>query len=57
MAAPDADEWKEAVDREKKNLKSHDVYELLPRTNDTRTLKLGWTGSSKAAFSRGTRKD
>ena len=40
MAAPDADEWKEAMDREMENLKSHDLYELVPRTNGT--LKLGW---------------
>ena len=39
---PDADEWKEGVDGEMENLKSHDVYELVPRTNDMRTLKLGW---------------
>ena len=42
MAAPDADEWKEAMDREMENLKSHNVYELVPRTNGMRTLKLGW---------------
>ena len=29
-AAPDADQWKEAMDREMENLKSHDVYELVP---------------------------
>ena len=42
MAAPDVDEWKEAIDGETETLKSHDVYELVPRTNDMRTLKLGW---------------
>ena len=30
------------MDREMENLKSHDVYELVPRTNDIRTLKLAW---------------
>ena len=42
MAAPDADQWKEAINREMENLKSHDVYELVPRTNGVRTLHLGW---------------
>ena len=27
---------------EMENHKSHDVYELVPRTNDMHTLKLGW---------------
>ena len=37
-----------------KHLKSYDVYELVPRTNGMRTLKLGcFTGSSKS----GTRED
>ena len=39
--APDADQWKEAMDWEMESLKSHDVYELVPRTNGMRTLKLG----------------
>ena len=30
------------MDREMEGLKSHDVYELVPRTNGMRTLKLGW---------------
>jgi hypothetical protein len=42
MASPDADGWKDAMDREMKTLKDHDVYELVPRTNGMRTLKLGW---------------
>ena len=42
MAAPDADEWKEAMDGEMENFKSHDVYALVPRMNGMRTLKLGW---------------
>ena len=37
-----ADQWKEEMDREMEGLKSHDVYELVPRTNGMRTLKLGW---------------
>ena len=28
--------------RKIESLKSHDVYELVPRTNGMRTLKLGW---------------
>ena len=31
MAAPDADGWKDAMDQKMSNLKSHDVYELVPR--------------------------
>ena len=42
MAAPDAEGWRDAMDREMQNLKSHDVYELVPRTHDMRTLGLGW---------------
>ena len=30
------------MDGEMENLKSHDVYELVPRTNSMHTLKLGW---------------
>jgi len=30
------------MDQETENLKSHDVYELVPRMNGMRTLKLGW---------------
>jgi len=41
MAAPDADCWKEAMDKEMSNLKSHDVYELVPRTKGMHTLRLG----------------
>ena len=40
MASPDADGWKDAMDQEMANLKSHDVYELVPRMNGMRTLKL-----------------
>ena len=42
MASPDADGWKDAMDQEIANLKSHNVYELVPRTNGMWTLKLGW---------------
>jgi len=42
MASPDADGWKDAMDQEMANLKSHDVYGLVLRMNGTRTLKLGW---------------
>ena len=41
MAAPDADQWKGAMGREMENFKSHDVYELVSRTNGMRTLELG----------------
>ena len=41
-ASPDADVWKGAMDQEMANLKSHDVYELVPRMNGLRTPKLGW---------------
>ena len=36
MAAP------EAMDREMENLRSHDMYELVPRAGGMRTLRLGW---------------
>ena len=42
VLGPDADQWKEAMNQEMESLKSHDVYELVPRTNGMRTLKLGW---------------
>ena len=42
MAAPDADQWKDAMGKEMANLKAHDVYELVPRTPRMRTLRLGW---------------
>jgi len=42
MASPDADGWKDAMDQEMANLRSHNVYELVPRMNGMRTLKLGW---------------
>jgi len=42
MASPDANGWKDATDQEMANLKFHDVYELVPRMNVMRTLKLGW---------------
>ena len=42
MAAPDADGWKDVMDRVMQNLKSHEVYELVPRTSGVRTLTLGW---------------
>jgi len=32
MAASDADGWVDAMDREMENLRSHDVYEVVPRT-------------------------
>ena len=31
MASPDVDGWKDAMDEEIANLKSYDVYELVPR--------------------------
>ena len=42
MAAPDADGWKDAMDREMENLRTHDVYEMVPRVPGMRTLRLRW---------------
>ena len=42
MAAPDADGWKEEMDQGIANLRSHNVYELVPRVRGMRTLHLGW---------------
>jgi hypothetical protein len=42
MASPDADGWKAAMDQEMENLRSHGVYELVPRQPGMRTLRLGW---------------
>ena len=42
MASPDTNGWKDTMDQEMVNLKSHDVYEPVPRTNSMRTLKIGW---------------
>ena len=44
MAAPDADRWKEDMDQEMANLKSHNVYELVPRVPGMRTLPLAPQG-------------
>jgi hypothetical protein len=52
MAAPDADGWREAMDREMENLCSHNVYELVPRTPGMCTLRLGWVLHRK--FKNGT---
>ena len=35
MAAPDADGWRDDIDREMRNLESHDVYELVPGATGT----------------------
>jgi len=47
------------MDQEMANLKSHDVYELMPRMNGMRTLKLGRVleGKFKNAFLRRIRVD
>jgi len=42
MASPNADEWQDSMDQEMGDLKSHDVYGLVPRMNGMRTPKLGW---------------
>ena len=42
MAAPDADGWKDAMDREMENLCTHDVYEMVPRVPGMHTLRPGW---------------
>jgi hypothetical protein len=52
MAAPDADGWQEAMDREMENLRSHDVYELVPQTPSMHTLRLSWVLHQK--FKNGT---
>ena len=59
MAAPDADSWSDAMSKEMDNLKSYDVYEMVPRVPGMRTLRLGWfsTASSRTASLRRTRPD
>ena len=47
MAAPDAEGWRNAMDKEMDNIQSHDVYELNPRTSGKRTLRLGWVFNRK----------
>ena len=47
MASPDADRWTNPMDQEMVNLKSHDVYELVPRMNGVLTLTLGWVFHQK----------
>ena len=42
MAAPDAEGWRYTMDKEMKNLRDHNVYELVPRASGIRTLRLGW---------------
>jgi len=42
MASPHADGWKDAMDHEMANLKSHDIYKLVPHMPGMRTLRLGW---------------
>ena len=42
MAAPDLDGWKNAMDKEMENLRSHDVYEVVPRMPSMCMLRLGW---------------
>ena len=52
LAAPDADDWRDAMDREMENLRAHDVYELVPRASGARTIRLGWVLHRK--FKNGT---
>ena len=53
LEGPDADQWKEAMDREMEGLKSHDVHELVPRTNGTVCGPSNlFTGSTKMAGTR-----
>ena len=42
MAAPDADGWRDMMNKEMENLRSHDVYELVPHMPGMCTLRLGW---------------
>ena len=42
MASPDSDNWKIAMDNKMLNLKSHDVYNLVPCQPGMHMLCLGW---------------
>ena len=52
LAAPDANDWRNAMDCEMENLHAHDVYELVPRVSGARTICLGWVLHQK--FKNGT---
>ena len=59
MAAPDAEGWRDAMDREMKNINPHDVYALVPRASGMRTFRLGGYSirNSRTEFSRRIRAD
>ena len=42
LAAPDANNWHDAMDCEMENLHAHDVYELVPCVSGARTICLSW---------------
>ena len=42
LAAPDADDWHNAMVCKMENLHAHDVYELVLRAPGARTIRLGW---------------
>jgi hypothetical protein len=42
LAAQDTEGWREVMDSEMENLKSHDVYKLVPCISSMHTLRLGW---------------
>ena len=52
LAAPDANNWRNTMDREMENLRAHDVYELVPHASGARTIRLSWVLHQK--FKNGT---
>ena len=52
LAAPDADDWHNAMDCKMENLHAHDVYELVPCASGACTIRLGWVLHRK--FKNGT---
>src|SRR5258706_5932068 len=52
MASPDAEGWHDAMDQEMDNIWLHDVFELVPCTSDTHTIRLRWVLHRK--FKNGT---
>ena len=52
LAAPDTDDWHDAMDREMENLRAHDIYELVLRASGAHTIRLSWVLHQK--FKNGT---
>ena len=42
LAAPDADDWCDAMDCKMENLRAHDVYELVLHASGAHTICLSW---------------